>query len=85
MRKNRRELLVDFGNNLFRLRIKKGVTQAEMAYYAGVTRSSIGQYERGNKFPDITTLTDMARGLGVPVGNSSRPLRRFDEYCVHPG
>lgn len=47
------------------LRIKKGVSQAELGRFIGVERSTICQYEKGSRMPDNNTLIRIADYFGV--------------------
>ncbi len=42
-----------FGEILRKLRMKKGLTQAELADLLGMSRSTIGMYEQGKREPDF--------------------------------
>jgi len=46
--------------NLKKIREKCGITQIELAKYLGVVRSTICQYEKGNREPDTKTLIRLA-------------------------
>lgn len=48
-------------------RIKKGLTQAELAEIVNVATGMIGQYERGKKSPSRETLFELARTLEFSV------------------
>jgi len=50
-----------------RLRQEKGLTQAQLAVYAGVDPSAVSQIETGNRNPNTTTLIKLAEALGVAV------------------
>lgn len=45
-----------FGNRLRELRIQKKLTQEQLGEYIGVTPNAIGQFERGNMYPNFETL-----------------------------
>lgn len=45
-----------FGNRLRELRIQKRLTQEQLGEYIGVTPNAIGQFERGNMYPNFETL-----------------------------
>jgi len=47
------------------LRESKGLTQAELAVQAGVTRKTIWNLETGNTFPNLAILLAIAIILGV--------------------
>ena len=53
--------------NLKKLRETKGITQTELAKELGVVRSTICQYEKGNREPDMETLIKIADYFGVSI------------------
>lgn len=66
------------GSNIARLRAERGLTQAELAESADLSRVSLGKIERGLVEPRSSTLADIARGLRVPLAElvtPTRPLR----------
>jgi transcriptional regulator with XRE-family HTH domain len=70
-----------FNTMLKTLRLKKGLTQGELAKLTGLTRSAIGMYESGNREPkyevlelladffnvDMNTLLDKNENEQIPV------------------
>ena len=50
-----------------RLRAEKGWTLAELEKRSGVALNTLSHIERGERSPQILTLTKIARALGVPV------------------
>ena len=57
---------MDIGNRIKNIRKSKGMTQAELATKSGVSRVSIGNYERSSRTPDVYTIIKIANGLDVP-------------------
>jgi len=53
--------LVDFGNRLKTLRIKKKLTQQQLADLLGLTKSVISAYENGLRYPAYDVLIKIAR------------------------
>ena len=51
--------------NLKALREQKGITQTALANHLGVVRSTVCQYEKGNREPDSETLKKIAEFFGV--------------------
>jgi transcriptional regulator with XRE-family HTH domain len=57
--------LQKIGANLLRIRTDKGYTQEELSYNSDVDRSKISKIESGQANLVVTTLLDLAEGLGV--------------------
>lgn len=57
----------NFAANLKRLRIAKGLSQASMAKYLGVSGPSISGWEKGRARPKEDRLSELADLLGVSV------------------
>lgn len=68
------ELLLQIGSRLRELRAASGLTQARLAELVGLQPNSISLMESGSVAPTLTTLTNLARGLGV------RPMDMLDFY-----
>nr|DAI79790.1 MAG TPA: Repressor protein CI [Caudoviricetes sp.] len=76
-----RSVIMPFNTMLKTLRLKKGLTQGELAKLTGLTRSAIGMYESGNREPkyevlelladffnvDMNTLLDKNENEQIPV------------------
>ena len=58
---------ISIKNTLKKLRHSKEVTQEQLAIHLGVTSQSVGKWERGEGFPDITMLPSIALYFGVTV------------------
>lgn len=46
-------------------RIKKGLSQEQLAYEADLNRNTIGKIERGEVSPTIETLEKLAEAFGI--------------------
>lgn len=55
------------GDSIKKYRLNKNWTQKELALNSGITRESIGNYERGDRIPPSDILNKIAVALGVPV------------------
>ena len=55
------------GDNIKKLMMKKGYTEAELAERAGCSRSAISRYINNNRTPKEKMLQKLADGLGVSV------------------
>jgi len=49
------------------LRKQRGLTQAELAQFSGLSRTGLGDIERGKRVPKYDTLLKLSRGLGISV------------------
>jgi len=58
---------ISMKDTLRTLRQKKNVTQEALANHLGITPQSVGKWERGEGFPDITLLPAIALYFGVTV------------------
>ena len=54
-----------FGQRIRALRMEKGLSQQQLADLIFVTRKTVGNWESGNRMPDITMLSRLAECLGV--------------------
>ena len=57
--------MVDFGNMLKTLRLRKNMTQAQLANKLGLTKSVISAYETGLRLPQYDSLIHIARIYNV--------------------
>lgn len=55
------------GDNIKKLRILNKLTQKELAEVSGITRESVGNYERGDRIPPADTLNNIATALGCSL------------------
>jgi len=55
------------GENLKKIRTHKNVTQVEIAKILGVDRSFVSNIENGKNNPTLSTITNLAKALKVPV------------------
>lgn len=53
------------GENLKKLRIKKDISQTELARMLSVDRSFVSNIENGKNNPTLSTITSLAKALGV--------------------
>jgi Zn-dependent peptidase ImmA (M78 family)/DNA-binding XRE family transcriptional regulator len=61
--------------NVARLRLDRQLTQEELARRAGLSRVALGKIERGAVVPRARTLAELAKALGVSVGDLVTPVR----------
>lgn len=60
-------LKANFSENLRRLRLLSGETQAELGESVNVAKTTINMYEKGNRLPSLETVKDLAAHFGVSV------------------
>ena len=53
--------MVNFGNTLKKLRLKEGMTQADLAQKLDMTKSVISAYETGLRLPSYDVLIHIAK------------------------
>ena len=53
------------GKNLKRIRTEKGITQGDIVRNLGVSRSFISNIENGKTNPRLSTISNIAKALGV--------------------
>ncbi len=58
---------INLRDTLKSLRQKKNVSQEALAEYLGITQQSVGKWERGEGFPDITLLPKIALYFNVSI------------------
>jgi transcriptional regulator with XRE-family HTH domain len=56
-----------FGQRLRSLRLKRGLSQVEMAHRFGIDRGHISEMETGKKNVCLPMLEVLARGFGISV------------------
>lgn len=56
-----------FGEKVKELRIKQQITQEELSFRSGVSRSHIGMIERGLRDISLTGIFKLSRALNTPI------------------
>ncbi len=69
---------INIKDTLRRLRFEKGVTQETLANHLGISQQSVGKWERGEGYPDITLLPKIALFFGVTIDE----LLNFSQAAV---
>jgi transcriptional regulator with XRE-family HTH domain len=62
-----RRLILLFARNVRRLRLKKGITQEELAFEAEIDLTYVGGIERGKRNPSLLVMGRIANALSVPL------------------
>ncbi len=76
---------INLKEKLRTLRQQKNITQEALANHLGITAQSVGKWERGEGFPDITLLPKIAFYFGVTIDellcvDQIRVEETIDEY-----
>lgn len=56
------------GQNLKRIRTKKGISQGDIVKILGMPKSFVSSIENGKTNPTLATITKIAKAIGVSVG-----------------
>ena len=59
--------VIQFGKKLRETRLKKNLSQGDVARILGVHRTYISGLERGRRNPSLLTVQKIARALRVPI------------------
>lgn len=82
-------MTIYLGENIKKLRLEKGLTQETLAEFLGVTFQSVSNWERGESYPDITMLPEIAGFFKVSVDellgvnraeNEAKILKELQKY-----
>lgn len=58
---------MNLGKSIHTCRVKRGLSQAELARRAGCSVSYLSMLENSKRDPTMSTVQSIASGLGVPV------------------
>jgi transcriptional regulator with XRE-family HTH domain len=72
------ELEKRLGQRIRELRKERRMSQTELAEKAGVALMTISRLERGEHDPHMRTLSQIAKGLDVPLFNVMRSAGYFE-------
>lgn len=64
---DKKEFLKSLGHNIRTLRLKRGLSQEELAFKINSARNFVGCIERAEKAPTIITLYRIAKALNVKL------------------
>ncbi len=56
------------GQNLKRIRTKKGISQSDIVRTLGMPKSFVSSIENGKTNPTLSTIAKLAKAIGVSVG-----------------
>ena len=58
---------MEIGNQIRQLRLRRGITQEEMANHFGITAQAVSKWERGTASPEIGMLPGISAYFGVTI------------------
>ena len=64
------------GQNVKRIRQKKGLTQEKFAEISGFSQHYLSSLENGRRNPTVVTLYELATALGVSHMDLVRPIKK---------
>jgi transcriptional regulator with XRE-family HTH domain len=64
------------GQNVKRIRQKKGLTQEKFAEISGFSQQYLSGLENGRRNPTVVTLYELATALGVSHMDLVRPIKK---------
>jgi putative transcriptional regulator len=64
---NKEAFLIKLGNNIRKLREEKEMSQTQLAHNCDKDPQSIERVENGKINPSVYYLSEIAKGLGVPL------------------
>lgn len=85
-----------FGSRLREARLRRGLTQEQLAQEIGVAKSTLTGYEKGNREPDIAKIKRLLETLridaaylfeteGAPLAGETEEFRASYELCPSRG
>ena len=69
--------LTAFGEKVAALRVKRGLTQDQLAEKTGLSVDTIGAIEQGRRWARLTTLHKLAKGLSISTDELFKGVRHF--------
>ena len=68
------DICTDFGRRLRQLRLRRKLSQEELAYRVGMDVSFLSELENGRKEPCLRKIKELAQGLDITVSSMMRGL-----------
>jgi transcriptional regulator with XRE-family HTH domain len=69
-------------SELIRLRLAKGLTQAQLASLLNTKQESIARMESGSSLPSLTTIRKVADALNAELEINLRPRKKSDRESL---
>lgn len=73
---------MNIGENIKTIRLQKNMTQKNLAEKANISRVSIGNYERGDRVPNIDVINKIANALNVTIGELASTTTTFSQRYI---
>lgn len=70
------DMRVLIGENVRRVRLKRGLTQERFAEKSGFSQQYLSSLENGRRNPSIVTVYELAAALGVSHLDLLKPVKR---------
>ena len=68
-KEQRLEIRAEVGKRIREWRVRRELSQAEVAREAGITQASLSNYENGKRDLPLSTLVGVSRALNVSMGD----------------
>ena len=82
MKSKKNPILLAFGANIKSLRLKKGLSQRELAERSGLDVTYCSGIERGVRNASLKSLEKVAKGLGCSISETFVALDKIDLKCL---
>ena len=56
-----------FSDNLRSIRVKKGLSQHQLAKKIGISQNTLSEYETNVRYPSLDKVYNMANALNIPI------------------
>lgn len=73
---------MNIGENIKRIRLEKGWKQSDLAEKSNISRVAIGNYERGDRMPNIEILNKIAEALNVTLDDLYKVNKTLSKKLV---
>ena len=70
---HKKKILVEFGNRVREERLRKGLSQEDLAFRSGLHRTYIGMIERAEKNITLVNILKISNALEIPIHEILKP------------
>ncbi len=73
--------MAEFGENIKKARVEKGITQQTLANHLFVTRQAVSRWEGGSRYPDLMTAKKLSNFLDISLDDllSNEDMKLYPE------